>query len=64
MGVGVFEKISNEATTEEFIQVLKIATEDIKFNNIGFNKRTKVDDLRLLLDRSLNLVRNVQSKEK
>ena len=61
MGVGVFAKIANRATKEEFEKALEIATADIKFNNIGFNKRTKVDDLRLLLDRSLNLVKNVQA---
>lgn len=61
MGVGVFAKIAESATKEEFEEVLKIATEDIKFNNIGFNKRTKVEDLKLLLDRSLSLVRSVQA---
>ena len=61
MGVGVFAQIANEATKEEFEYTLAIATEDIKFNNIGFNKRTKVEDLKLLLDRSLKLVRSVQA---
>ncbi|WP_404989323.1 hypothetical protein [Clostridium culturomicium] len=61
MGVGVFAKIAESATKEEFEEVLKIATEDIKFNNIGFKKLTKAEDLKLLLDRSLNLVRNVQA---
>lgn len=61
MGVGVFAKIAESATKEEFEEVLKKATEDIKFNNIGFNKRTKVEDLKLLLDRSLSLVRSVQA---
>lgn len=61
MGVGVFSNIANKATKEEFVQALKIATEDIKFNNIGFNKRTKVNDLEILLDRSLSLVRSVQA---
>lgn len=61
MGVGVFSKIAESATKEEFEEVLKIATEDIKFNNIGFKKLTKAEDLKLLLDRSLNLVRNVQA---
>ena len=61
MGVGVFAKVANKATKKEFKQVLKIATEDIKFNNIGFNKRTKVNDLEILLDIILNLVRSVQA---
>lgn len=61
MGVGVFAQIANEATKEEFEKALMVATEDIKFNNIGFNKRTKVEDLKLLLDRSLKLVRSVQA---
>lgn len=64
MGVGVFSKIANKTTEEEFIEVLKIATDDIKFNNIGFNKRTKVNDLELLLDRSLSLVKGVQAYDK
>lgn len=61
MGVGVFAKVANKTTKKEFKQVLKIATEDIKFNNIGFNKRTKVNDLEILLDIILNLVRSVQA---
>lgn len=61
MGVGVFEDVSLGATEEEFKEVLKIATDDIKFNNIGFNKRTKVNDLKLLLDRILSLVKGVQA---
>ncbi|MDU4889801.1 MAG: hypothetical protein E6344_07430 [Clostridium sp.] len=61
MGIGVFEKVANKATPEEFIEVLKIATDDIKFNNISFRKLTKVEDLRILLDRSLILVRGVQA---
>lgn len=61
MGVGVFANLAKQVTKEEFIEVLKIATDDIKFNNIGFNKRTKVNDLKLLLDRSLSLVKGVQA---
>lgn len=64
MGIGVFEEVYSKATKEEFIEVLKIATDDIKFNNIGFNKRTKVNDLKLLLDRSFNLVKGVQAYDK
>lgn len=63
MGVGVFADVYSKASKEEFIEVLKIATDDIKFNNIGFNKRTKVNDLKLLLDRSFNLVKDVQANE-
>lgn len=63
MGVGVFAKIAESATKEEFEEVLKIATEDIKFNNIGFNKLTKQEDLKVLLDRSLILIRGVQADE-
>lgn len=61
MGIGVFAEVESKATVEEFAEVLKIATEDIKFNNIGFNKRTKVNDLKLLLDRILSLVKGVQA---
>lgn len=61
MGIGVFADVYSKASKEEFEKALEIATADIKFNNIGFNKRTKVDDLRLLLDRSLKLVRSVQA---
>ena len=64
MGIGVFADVYSKASKEEFEKALEIATADIKFNNIGFNKRTKVDDYipyRLLLDRSLNLVKNVQA---
>lgn len=61
MGIGVFADVYSKASKEEFEKVLEIATADIKFNNIWFNKRTKVDDLRLLLDRSLKLVRSVQA---
>lgn len=61
MGIGVFAEISSKASKEEFEKALEIATEDIKFNNIGFKKLTKAEDLKLLLDRSLNLVRNVQA---
>lgn len=61
MGVGVFANIANDATKEEFEKALEIATDDIKFNNIGFNKRTNVNDLEILLDRSLSLVKGVQA---
>ena len=61
MGVGVLAKIAESATEEEYKAVLKIATADIKFNNIGFNRMTKAEELKALLDRSLNLVRNVQA---
>lgn len=61
MGIGVFSEVYSKATKEEFVDVLKIATDDIKFNNIGFNKRTKVNDLKLLLDRILSLVKGVQA---
>lgn len=64
MGIGVFAEVASKTTVEEFTEVLKIATEDIKFNNIGFNKRTKVKDLKLLLDRILNLVKGVQAYDK
>ena len=61
MGVGVFGDVYSKASKEEFKEVLKIATDDIKFNNIGFNKRTKVNDLKLLLDRIFSLVKGVQA---
>lgn len=61
MGVGVFADVYSKASKEEFKEVLKIATDDIKFNNIGFNKRTKVNDLKLLLDRIFSLVKGVQA---
>lgn len=61
MGIGVFEDVSLDATEEEFKAVLKIATADIKFNNIGFNRMTKAEELKALLDRILKLVRSVQA---
>lgn len=63
MGIGVFSEISESATKEEFEEVLQIATDDIKFNKIGFNKLTKAEELKVLLDRSLVLVRGVQAYE-
>ena len=61
MGVGVFAKVASKATKDEFKEVLKIATADIKFNNIWFNKKTKVNDLEILLDRILSLIKGVQA---
>ncbi|WP_040191803.1 hypothetical protein [Clostridium culturomicium] len=61
MGVGVFAKIANRATKEEFEKALMVATENIKSNNIMLNKRTKVQELKILLDRSLSLVKGVQA---
>lgn len=61
MGIGVFADVYSKASKEEFEEVLKIVTQDIKFNNIGFNKFTKTEKLKELLDRSLILVRGVQA---
>lgn len=53
MGVEVFADVCSKASEEEFREVLKIATESIKVNNIGFNKRTKINEIKFLLDKIL-----------
>ncbi|WP_315120955.1 hypothetical protein [uncultured Clostridium sp.] len=32
-------------TDEEFSTVMQMATDDIKFNNIGFNRKTSLNDI-------------------
>ncbi|MEG1256871.1 hypothetical protein [Clostridium sp.] len=57
-----FLKELREATTkEEFEEVLIIATQDIKFNNVGFKKLTRAEDLMAVCSRSLNLIRGVHA---
>lgn len=38
-------KIGQSISSSEFATVMSMATEDIKFNNIGFSKKTKRDDV-------------------
>lgn len=38
-------KIGQPISNSEFIAVMSMTTEDIKFNNINFNKKTKRNDM-------------------
>ncbi|MEG3041581.1 MAG: hypothetical protein RR891_06220 [Clostridium sp.] len=57
------KELKETTTKEEFEEVLIIATEDIKFNNVGFKKLTKAEDVMTVCSRSLNLIRCVQAHE-
>ncbi len=50
-------KIYYNLTDKQFREALKLTTEDIKFNRIGFNKRTSLHDTITILERSIKLVR-------
>lgn len=49
--------IKAHATEEEYREILDMATKDIKFNKIGFNKRTKEADVINIIERSYKLLR-------
>lgn len=63
MDLKVLNQFKESTTKEEFEEILDIATQDIKFNNISFRRLTKAEDLKVLLDRGLVLVRGVQAYE-
>lgn len=41
----------------EFTTVMVMATQDIKFNNIGFNRRTSINDVMNVAEKSLKTLR-------
>ncbi|MEG0133070.1 MAG: hypothetical protein RR851_10335 [Clostridium sp.] len=53
------KELKATTTKEEFEEVLIIATQDIKFNNVGFKRLTKTADLMAVCKCSLNLVRGL-----
>lgn len=61
MEFNLFKELKRNATNEEFNEALTIATQDIKFNNIGFQKLTKVEEVKNICRRALNLVKGVQA---
>lgn len=51
-----FKKYHN-LTDKQFKEVLLMATEDIKFNRIGFNKKTSLHDTITILENSIKTLR-------
>lgn len=47
----LLEKYGFDMTDKEFKQVMEAATQDIKFNQIGFNKRTSIKDMLIISER-------------
>lgn len=46
-------------TKEQFTQILEETTRDIKFNRIGFNKRTSQNEFKEILDITANVILNM-----
>lgn len=46
-----------DTTDEEFREILKMTEDDIKFNKIGFNKKTTQIELINILNISKNLIK-------
>ncbi|MEG2918840.1 MAG: hypothetical protein RR851_13005 [Clostridium sp.] len=59
MSFNFLKELRETTTKEEFEEVLIIATQDIKFNNVGFKRLTKAADLIAVCKCSLNLVRGL-----
>lgn len=49
--------LKDNTSKEEFKEVLNIATVDIKFNRVSFNKCTSPKEFILICNRSLNMLR-------
>lgn len=47
-------------TDEEFKETMEIATDDIKFNRISFNKRTSLKNVVTISKRSYKVVKNYE----
>lgn len=52
-----FNRIKAGTTDEEFKEVLIMATQDIRFNRVGFKKVTKAQEVIDICERSLKLLR-------
>ena len=50
-------KIHHNLTDKQFKEVLLMATEDIKFNRISFNKKTSLHDTIDILENSIKTLR-------
>ncbi|MEG2289086.1 MAG: hypothetical protein RSC24_03905 [Clostridium sp.] len=61
MSFKFLEDLKASITEQEFKEVLTIATQDIMFNNVGFNRLTKEQDLISVCERSLILIRGRQA---
>ena len=49
--------MKTRVTEEEYKEILDIATKDIKFNRVGFNKKTKVDYVIKIIESSYKIIR-------
>lgn len=47
----LLKKYGFDMTDQEFKEVMEAATQDIKFNNIGFNKKTSIKDMLVISER-------------
>ncbi|MEG2412889.1 MAG: hypothetical protein RR948_08850 [Clostridium sp.] len=61
MSFKFLEDLKASITEQEFKEVLTIATQDIMFNNVGFNRLTKEQDLISVCEKSLILIRGRQA---
>lgn len=57
------KELKESLTKEEFIEVLQITEQDIKFNQLGFNKLTKAKKFIEICKSSLILVKEVKNFE-
>lgn len=39
------QKLGQPVTIEEFTEIMKFSTDDIKFNRIGFKKKTDINEM-------------------
>lgn len=57
------KELRAQVTEDEFNEVLNIATQDIKFNQVGFNKLTKAKKFIEICMSSLIAIQNKGSEE-
>jgi hypothetical protein len=59
----LIETCEIKMTDEEFKETMEIATDDIKFNRISFNKRTSLKNVVTISKRSYKVVKNYEEDE-
>lgn len=49
-------ELKNSCSEEQFKQILEETTNDIKFNRVGFNKRTSQSEFKSILNITANVI--------